>query len=205
VAREVLHLLTCINGATTMPYPLEEDIRSAAAAGFQSVELWHRKFPDFLRERSVAELGRLLRQHGLKAATICPLFVGFGEAAAPDRQSVAEAARVAAEIECQTLLVCLRQPPAELTAEQRLDLAAQETGLAADSAAAFGVSLAIEPLGRNPLVPGPREALEIVRRADRPNLGIMMDTFHYYKSEVSLADIAAIPFDKVLVIHVNDC
>jgi len=31
---------SCINGATTMPYSLEEDIRSAGEAGFERVEIW---------------------------------------------------------------------------------------------------------------------------------------------------------------------
>lgn len=195
---------TCINGATTMPYSLAEDIRSAAAAGFEAVELWHRKFPDYLKDHTGADLARLLRQHNLKAATICPLFVQFGEEAAPARKAVAEAAQMAAEIGCPTLLVCVRVPPEGLTRAEQIDLAAHETGLAADAAAPYGVSLAVEPLGRHALVPGPNEALEIVRKAGRPNLGIMMDTFHYYKSAVSMADIAAIPVDKVLIIHVND-
>jgi len=197
-------MLTCINGATTMPYPIPEDIRSAAAAGFEAVELWHRKLPDYLKDHTVIDLRQSLRAHGIKVATICPLFVQFGEEAEPARQAIAEAAKVAAELECPTLLVCVRQPPTELSPAEGLDLAARETALAADAAAPFGVSLAIEPLGRHPLVPGPNEALAIVRKAERPNLGIMLDTFHYYKSAVPLADIAAIPIDRALVVHVND-
>ena len=33
----------------------------------------------------------------------------------------------------------------------------------------------------------------------------MMDTFHYWKSGVPDADILAIPKDKLLIVHVNDC
>ncbi len=33
----------------------------------------------------------------------------------------------------------------------------------------------------------------------------MMDTFHYYKSGVSMESIAKIPADELLVVHVNDC
>jgi 2-keto-myo-inositol isomerase len=197
-------MLSCINGATTMPYPLNEDIRAAAAAGFQAVELWYRKFPDYLKDHIVADLARLMKQHRIKAATICPLFVQFGDEAEPARKAVDEAARMAAELECPTLLICVRQPPDGLSRAEQIELAARETGLAADAAAPYGVSLAVEPLGRNALVPGPNEALEIVRKAGRPNLGIMMDTFHYYKSGVSMADIASVPVEKVLIIHVND-
>ena len=33
----------------------------------------------------------------------------------------------------------------------------------------------------------------------------MMDTFHYFKSRVSIEEIAAIPIEKLLIVHVNDC
>lgn len=187
-----------------MPYPLEEDVRSAAAAGFQSVELWYRKLPDYLKDRNVSDLRHQLRAADLQVATICPLFVQFGEEAEPARRAIGEAARIAAELECPTLLVCVRQPPESLSPSEQLELAARETALAADVAAPYGVSLAVEPLGRHPLVPGPKEALAIVAGAGRPNLGIMLDTFHYYKSAVPQSDIAAIPVEKVLVVHVND-
>ena len=75
----------------------------------------------------------------------------------------------------------------------------------ADWAEDHGVMIAIEPLGGHPLIPGPNEALEIISLANHPSLGLMMDTFHYYKSGVSLDDIRAIPIDKLLIVHVNDC
>ena len=52
---------TCINGATTMPYPLEEDIRSAARAGFEGVELWVPKVEKYLEAHSPAEPDRGVR------------------------------------------------------------------------------------------------------------------------------------------------
>ena len=51
---------------------------------------------------------------------------------------------------------------------------------------------------------GPGEALEIARLSGRDNVGIMMDTFHYYRSEVPVSDIEAIPLEKLLIVHVND-
>jgi len=33
----------------------------------------------------------------------------------------------------------------------------------------------------------------------------MMDTFHYYKSGISLEEIEAIPAEKLLLVHINDC
>lgn len=196
---------SCINGATTMPYSLVEDIEAAGAAGFAAVEIWYRKLPAYLEGHSIADLRTLLRANNLAVAALCPLWVAFGPEAATARDAIARAADIAADLNCPTLLVCLRQPPGGLSSAEALEAAAEETALCADLAAGSGVGLAIEPLGRHPLVPGPREALAIVELAQRPNVGLMLDTFHYYKSAVPLTEIAALPIDKLRIIHVNDC
>lgn len=195
----------CLNGATTMPYSLEEDIRAAAAAEFAAIEIWHPKLVTYLQDHAVGDLRRLLQDNRLAAAAICPLTCAYGEEAEVERTTLARAAEVAAALDCPMLLVCLEQPPPGLATEPALEQAVEEVARAADLAARWGVKLAIEPLGRHPLVAGPKEALTIIERAGRSNVGLMLDTFHYYKSEVPLTDIAALPLDKLLIVHVNDC
>ncbi len=68
----------------------------------------------------------------------------------------------------------------------------------------YGVNLALEPLGNHPFVPGPKQAITIVEEANHDNFGMMMDTFHYYKSGVLMEDIEAIPIEKLFIVHVND-
>ncbi|MGC8835012.1 MAG: sugar phosphate isomerase/epimerase family protein, partial [Armatimonadota bacterium] len=75
----------------------------------------------------------------------------------------------------------------------------------ADAVHRYGVKVAIEPLGMHPFVPGPAEALRIINRANHPALGLMMDTFHYYKSGVPIEDVKNIPIDKLFIVHINDC
>jgi 2-keto-myo-inositol isomerase len=197
-------VLTCINGATTMPYSLEDDLRSAEEAGFEAVELWHRKLPAYLERHSTADLRREVVERGLRVAALCPLFVDFGQAAPAARAEIDRAADLAAELACPTLLVCVRRPPDGMADAEARAAAGAELAAAADLAATRDVALAIEPLGRHPLVPGPREALDLIERAARPNVGLMLDTFHYFKSAVPLDEIAALPVDRLLIVHVND-
>jgi 2-keto-myo-inositol isomerase len=76
----------------------------------------------------------------------------------------------------------------------------------AEAAGRAGVRLAIEPLGGHRFVPGPREAMALIRAAGSPpELGLMLDTFHYYKSGVPAEDIAAVPAERWVILHVNDC
>src|SRR5262245_14878844 len=100
-----------------MPYPLEEDLRSAAEAGFDAVELWYRKLPAYFERRSSADLRREVGARGLRVAALCPLFVDFGEAAPAARAEIDRAADLAAELACPILLVCVRRPPDGLALE----------------------------------------------------------------------------------------
>jgi 2-keto-myo-inositol isomerase len=51
---------------------------------------------------------------------------------------------------------------------------------------------------------GPKAGLDVAARSGAANVGVMIDTFHYYRSQVPDADILAIPPDKLLIVHVND-
>ena len=86
--------------------------------------------------------------------------------------------------------------------EAALDAAAARAARYAEAAAPM--KIALEPIGRTALMGGPTAALDIARRSGQPNVGIMMDTFHYYLSQVPDADIRAIPRETLLIVHVND-
>lgn len=69
----------------------------------------------------------------------------------------------------------------------------------------YGVKCALEPIGGAPFMPGPRQALAVVGASTSRNVGIMMDTFHYYKSGIPLEEIRRLPKEHLLIVHVNDC
>ncbi|MGC8833446.1 MAG: sugar phosphate isomerase/epimerase family protein [Armatimonadota bacterium] len=196
---------TCINGATTLPYSLEDDIRSAGRAGFEQVEIWSAKLNAYLQNHTVKDLKKLLREAGVTAAAICPYsLVMFGDVK-PALDTVTRAAQIASEIGCPVLLVCPDAPPQDMPREEAFKKAGREARRYAEAAAKYGVKIAIEPLGMHPFVPGPKEALRIIREANHPALGLMIDTFHYYKSGVTLDEIRSIPVNRLLIVHVNGC
>lgn len=198
-------MYSCINGATTMPYSLEQDLEAAAKAGFDAVEIWSRKLDAYLQDHGTAELKARLDAHGLRVASLCPYgLVGFSENS-KELDSIEHAAEVAAAIECPVLLVCADAPPDGMDREEAYDTMAAAAGAYAERADARGVKIAIEPLGRHPFIPGPREVLEVIERAGHGSLGLMVDFFHYYKSGVPLDDMRAIPTELLLIVHVDDC
>ena len=198
-------MYSCINGATTMPYTLEQDLEAAAKAGFDAVEIWSRKLDTYLETHDTAELNALLDAQGLRAASLCPYgLVGFSDNS-NELDSIDRAAEVASAIDCPVLLVCADAPPDDMDRDEAYDTMAATARNYAERAAAHGVKIAIEPLGRHPFIPGPREALEVIERAGHDSLGLMVDFFHYYKSGVPLDDIRAIPTELLLIVHVDDC
>ena len=198
-------MYSCINGATTMPYTLEQDLQAAAKAGFDAVEIWSRKLDTFLESHDTAELKALLVAYGLRAASLCPYgLVGFSDNR-EQLHAIERAAEVAAAIECPVLLVCADSPPDGMGRDEAYDIMAATANAYAERAAAHGVKIAIEPLGQHPFIPGPREALEVIERAGHDSLGLIVDFFHYYKSGVPLEDIRTIPTELLLIVHVDDC
>lgn len=197
---------SCVNGATTMPYTLEADILAAANAGFEGLEIWWDKLVAYLRDHSTSELQQLLTDTGLMPVSICPLRIWPFRDSEPARREFREAIQLAPQIGCDLLAVCPDFQPARLTREEALAIHAKELADMARLAAENGIRLTIEPIGGHTLVPGPTEALQLIEMAGAPaNVGILMDTFHYFRSGVSDIEIQAIPLDKLDIIHVNDC
>ena len=197
---------TCLNGATTMPFTLQEDIDAAARAGFDALEIWWDKLHVYLEHHSTSDLRRLLDSKGLIPASVCPLRIWPFRDSEPARQEFGEAVEISPRIGCDLLAVCPDFQPARLSRDEALAIHAEELAEMAELAAGNGLRLAIEPIGGHTLVPGPTEALALIEMAGAPaNVGILMDTFHYFRSGVSDDEIRAIPLDKLHIIHVNDC
>jgi len=197
---------SCVNGATTMPYSLEQDIAAAAQAGFEGLEIWWDKLVAFLEKHSTDDLKQLLESSGLIPVSICPLRIWPFRDSEPARQEFRDAVQLAPQVGCKLLAVCPDFQPARLGREEALTIHAKELAVMARLAAENGVRLAIEPIGGHTLVPGPTEALQLIEMAGAPeNVGILMDLFHYFRSGVTDQEIEAIPLDKLDIIHVNDC
>jgi sugar phosphate isomerase/epimerase len=83
----------------------------------------------------------------------------------------------------------------------------REMGLAfanlCDRAADHGVRVAIEFVPTGAIADFAR-ALELVERADRANGGIMVDSWHFFRSGSSLDQLAGCPGDRIFSIQIND-
>jgi 2-keto-myo-inositol isomerase len=188
-----------------MPHSLEDDIKAAGSAGFDGIEIWFDKLRTYLIDHTIQDLQQSLRDHNLTPVALCPLTIWPFRDTEPARAAYLEAIDLAPRLGCDLVIVCPDFQPARLTREEALDIHAAELATMAQQAGERGVRLAIEPIGKHSLVPGPHEALYLIECAGSPaNVGVLMDTFHYFRSQVTLAELERLPMEKLWLVHVND-
>jgi sugar phosphate isomerase/epimerase len=82
----------------------------------------------------------------------------------------------------------------------------------ADVLGEHGCRLGLEPIGPKTLRAGARYefvhsipmALELLSLIDRPNVGLLVDCFHWYTSHASVEDLLALSTEQVVYVHIND-
>jgi len=196
----------CINGATTMPYPLQEDIVFAHKAKFEGIEIWHEKLKKYLNEgNNPVKLQEILWAAELEPVAISAFpLIAFQENAQV-LQELVNTAQIAPQIDCSTIVVYPQfDVPADVDKLKAIEKFALELRKYADAVSQYKINIAFEPTGMHPCIPGPKEAMQVLDIAGRKNIGLVLDTFHLYKSAIELADIKNIPMEKLLLVHVSD-
>jgi len=199
---------TCFNTITSGDRPLRDTIAFCGKYGYEGIEIDKGHLNRYLAQNSVADVRAQLADNNLSVAGLMAFsFLPFAsqnelDCSLDDYRAGAE---LAVQIGAPVLLTFIGQPPPPDVATDELFGRAGDAARKYGSVAAeFGLSVALEPIGLAPFMSTPAEALRVATESGLDNIGIMMDTFHYYKSSVPLSEIEAIPVDKLLICHVND-
>lgn len=197
-----------LNGATTMKADLETDIRAAAEAGFDLIEIWAAKLRVFLRTRTVDDLKSLLSESGLQPYSINSIeHVTFrsDDDYAKIKAECEELSSIAGQIGCPYIVVVPGKLPAGATKEQIIDESVRVLNGLADIAGAHGVSLAFEFLGQTDCSVQTLDLCnEIVEKVNRDNVGNVLDTFHFYAGNSTFEAIDTLRPEKLFIFHIND-
>ncbi|MCA1590150.1 MAG: sugar phosphate isomerase/epimerase, partial [Acidobacteria bacterium] len=178
-----------LNGATTMHADLETDIRVAGQAGYDLVELWASKLRKFLETRSIAELKQLLTEANVKACSINSIeHITFRTPA--DYVSImaqcGELSAIASALSCPYIVVVPGKLPRDASEDQIVVESVRVLRELADISEPYGVSLAFEFLGQTDCSVQTLDlAKKIVEQVDRKNVGLVIDTFHFYAGNSS--------------------
>ena len=178
-------MLLGLNGATTMQCDLATDIKVAGGAGFQALEIWAKKLDAYLAHNTLNDLSGLLRRQRLVPASINSIErITFRPAAEYEavRARCEELCARAQALGCDKVVVVPSPTPKE--GASRADVVAESVKVLRDLgaiAAPHGVNIAFEFLGFPWCSVRTLDLCwEIVRETDRANVGLVIDTCHFY-------------------------
>lgn len=198
-----------LNGATTMQADLATDFQAAKAAGYDYLEIWAAKLRTFLAHQTSRELKELIATAGVPPLSINSIeHVTFRDSNTWSgiKEQCAELSQIAEQIDCPFIvLVPSPLPNGGATREEVIAESVRVLGELCDIAARHNVSLAFEFLGQPDCsVPTLGLAHEIVRATERKNLGLVIDSFHFYAGGSTIEMVEALDPNLLCVFHIND-
>jgi sugar phosphate isomerase/epimerase len=189
-------------GTVGFTSPLAERFAAAAATGCREVTL---SPPDVLRAAgdgtAAAEIGRQARDLGLDLV-VDPVMNWY-----PDREpspsrfagvSTDDALRM-----CEALGATSLSAIATATSDVPVPELAGYFGRLCDRAAGFGARVHLEFIPFT-IVRTLRIAWDLVRAADRPNGGMVFDTWHFFRGEPEFEVLAGVPGDRIFCVQLDD-
>ncbi len=198
-----------LNGATTMRASLETDIHVAQVTGFDFLEIWAAKLRTFLHHRTSSELNEIIAKSGVPPLSINSIeHITFRDPEAYEsiKQECEELSRIASEVGCPCIVVVPgRLPQGGASRENVVAESIKVLNELCDIAANRNVTLAFEFLGQPDCsVPTLDLAAEIVRKAGRENLRLVIDSFHFYAGGSTIEMIEALDPKLIQIFHIND-
>ncbi len=177
-----------------------ERIHAAAAAGFAGIGLFIRRWRQIRTDRShVERIDDALESTGLRlwGMEVVPGWRSDGSLDDEGRAFEEAAWEMREHFGCAYIQAIGRDvgTPAEAAA-----------GFAAlcDRAADHGVNVALEFVPEFTDIGTAAQALEVVERADRPNGGFCVDSWHLTRSTNEPDDILTLPGERIFCIQLND-
>lgn len=190
------------SGTIGLESPVAERIRAASAAGCTTISV---SPLDVARAEasgeSPAALGARIRGAGL-GIVMDPVMNWYGGIPSSTsrfgRFSTAESLRMCKELEVTSISLI-----AQREGDTSTDAMVEPFAEVCDTAASFGADVHLEFIPMTE-VPDLASAWEITRQADRPNGGILVDSWHFFRGNADVDLLATIPGDRILAVQLDD-
>jgi 2-keto-myo-inositol isomerase len=196
------------NGASTMKTDLPGDITAASRAGYDLIEIWAKKMEAYLSDHSLDDLRTLLAEAHIKPLAINSVeFVTFN---APWEKTntmnlIARYAKMADHLDCPFIVLVPSPRPEGATDREVFDESVRVLQEISDRFRDYKVKFAFEFLGFGWCSVSTLEAdFAIVKAVNRKNIGLVLDTFHFYAGGSSVGAIRDLDPEKIFILHIND-
>jgi 4-hydroxyphenylpyruvate dioxygenase len=181
---------------------LEEKLEAIAAAGFWGVEIFENDLLSY--SGSPRDVARLMRSLGLVCTAYQPFrdFEGMPEALrAQTFERLERKFDVMHGLGAQLLLVCSNVSPLASGDRQQIIADFRELG---DRAAARGITVGYEALAWGRHINDHRDAWAVVREANHPAVGLILDSFHSFARQVPVESLQDIDPAKIVLVQLAD-
>jgi len=207
--RWAINQITLNGGSRRPPVDLARDLAALRAAGWTVLEAWLPHWDGEIARRGLSGARRLLDDSGLTAAGGCgvePFFFATGDERGPGLDRLRRRLEQCQALGAPHLVVAPGFEAPETPGAEAFARAVANLAAAGDLAAGYGVRLGVECLAAARLVRSQSAAIALARRAARPGVGVLLDTYHLYAGVSKPSDLDALAGDPGLLtmVHVSD-
>lgn len=178
----------------------EDKIQAAAQAGFNQIELWQQDVK--ASSGNIVDIAALLKGQHIELTDYQVLLDFDG---APDalrktkRDEALKMLDTAVLLGAGTLLA-----PASTRSDCIAEREEEDIRWLAREAGRRGIKLAFEAMAWSTHINTTDEAWKLVQRVNEPNLGLVVDAFHIFVRQRTVADLDGIPMDKIFLVQLSD-
>ena len=199
----------CFNQATTMKNStLETDLSYCEKYHYDLIEIRLDKLHDYLTRHTLGELKAFFDAHHIKPFAFNALeFINFRDKKGFEDimrglQFCCEAGHI---IGCERVVIVPTFDIGNKTIPEIREETVHVIHLMSDYAKPFGMKLAFEFVGYpNCSVNTFGQAYDIVKTADRENVGVVLDCFHFHAMGSRFEDLEAADGKKIFILHLDD-
>lgn len=198
-------MIKTLHGVSTLYCNVLTEVRLAYEAGYEAIEFLHEKLLRYLDHGGTTfELKKLLDQYGLKTGCLNAL-MNIERHGEHFQEMMREAERltiIASELDCPTIQILALHGLDQKPYEEMMSIMSENIAEIADLGNRHGIRYQIEFIAYtkfNTLA----HSLEVIRRINRANVGIVVDFWHLHASGAKPEDLLKI--DPKLIFGVHFC
>ena len=198
-----------VNQATLMKTEMDIFLDSISKAGFKGVELRRDETFNYLKNHSITELKHLLLDSNLECISFNAIEL-FSLCPEDEFKKILtyteKLMEIGNQIGCELIIAVpsfLEDPNIDdnLVIKKTINRLKVIAKLSED----YNFKIGFEPLGfPNCSVRKIQMALKTINSEELPEMGLVIDTFHYFIGEHSINELDLIPQEKLWLIHIND-
>lgn len=198
-----------VNQATLMKTPMDIFLNAISEAGFKAVELRRDETFKYLENHTVDDLNRNLQENNLDCITFNAIEL-FSLCPEKEFERILDYTErlmiIGNKINCDMIIAVpsfLEDPYLNNTII--ISKTVERLKVLAILAEKYDFKISFEPLGfPNCSVRKIDMALKIIDNKALPEMGLVIDTFHFFVGEHSINDLDRIEPEKIWLIHIND-